>query len=312
MTARTIPQGLAPLLELLELEQPRVVTATQLAKWAEDTGITWPPDLLIRRLRERGWLLDLTTKGVWEFAPASRAGAFGSGDPLIELRATLARDPSAPYVVAAESAAYLLGLASRRPDPDVIGAPEGVRQPKALKALRIVRWRPASNLVMRDGLPTWGPSTLLAFMGTRPSGYHDWMNVGEWLRLATGQVVTSDLARELQHRPRSAWARTAYLLDAGGQAEAARTLLTMAPVGRGPYHLGDRKGGRYINPFEVIDNIGLKAGSSEVADYARSEFTLYDTDGAGPYPANVIEAKLAPDMPAFEPSHPRPSRGYWI
>lgn len=259
MTARTIPQGLAPLLELLELEQPRVVTATQLAKWAEDTAVTWPPDLLIRRLRERGWLLDLTTKGVWEFAPASRAGAFGSGDPLIELRATLARDPSASYVVAAESAVYLLGLASRRPDPDVIGAPEGVRQPKALKALRIVRWRPASNPVTRDGLPTWGPSTLLAFMGTRPSGYRDWMNVGEWLGQAASQVATPELVLELQRRPRSAWARTAYLLDTGGQSEAARTLLCKAPAGRGPYYLGDRQGGRYVNPFEVIDNIGLRA-----------------------------------------------------
>jgi hypothetical protein len=263
MTVRTIPLGLAPLLEILELEQPRVVTVAQLAGWAKDAGLRWPTDLLVRRLRERGWLLDLTTKGVWEFAPASRAGALGSGDPLIELRATLARDPSAPFVVAAEAAAYLLGLASRRPDPDVIGAPEGVRPPQALRALRIVRWRPVCDLAVRDGLPTWSPSTLIAFMGTRPSGYHDWMNVGEWLQQAAGQVVTSGLALELGQRPRSAWARTAYLLDAGGQGEAARVLLSQAPAGKGPYYLGDRKGGRYISPFEVIDNIGLRAGSGD-------------------------------------------------
>ena len=161
MTVRTIPLGLAPLLEILELEQPRLVTAAQLARWAEEAGILWSTDLLVRRLRERGWLLDLTTKGVWEFAPASRAGALGSGDPLIELRATLARDPSAPFVVAAESAAYLLGLGSRRPDPDVIGAPDGVRLPQALRALRIVRWQPVCDLAIRDGLPTWASSTLL-------------------------------------------------------------------------------------------------------------------------------------------------------
>jgi hypothetical protein len=263
MTARTIPLGLAPLLEILELEQPRVVTAAQLARWAEDAGIRWPTALLVRRLRERGWLLDLTTKGVWEFAPASRAGALGSGDPLIELRATLARDPSAPFVVAAESAAYLLGLASRRPDPDVIGAPEGVRPPQALRALRIVRWRPVCDLAIRDGLPTWTPTTLLAFMGARPGGYHDWTNVGEWLRQAVGQVVTSDLVRELEQRPRGAWARSAYLLDTGGQVEMARALVAQAPAGRGPYYLGDRKGGRYVKPFEVIDSIGLRVGSGD-------------------------------------------------
>jgi hypothetical protein len=261
MTARTIPLGLAPLLEILELEQPRVVTAARLAQWAEEVGVRWTVDLLVRRLRERGWLLDLTTKGVWEFAPASRAGALGSGDPLIELRATLARDPSAPFVVAAESAAYLLGLSSRRPDPDVIGAPEGARLPKALRTLRIVRWRPACDQVIRDGLPTWSPPTLLAFMGTRPGGYHDWMNVGEWLGPAARQVAASDLARELEHRPRSAWARTAYVMDAGGQDEAARVLLSQAPPGKGPYYLGHRDGGRYVKQFDVVDTVGLGVAS---------------------------------------------------
>src|SRR5665648_905381 len=127
MTARTVPQGLAPLLQLLELEQPHVVTAAQVRGWSSEAGISWPADLVIRRLREKGWLLDLATRGVWEFAPAARAGSYGSGDPLIELRATLARDHSAPYAVAAESAAYLLGLASRRPEREVVGAPPGMR-----------------------------------------------------------------------------------------------------------------------------------------------------------------------------------------
>lgn len=264
MTARTIPVGLASLLELLELEQPRVVTATQLATWAREAGVKWSTDLVVRRLRERDWLLDLTTKGVWEFAPASRAGAYGSGDPLIELRATLARVPSAPYVVAAESAAYLLGFASRRPDPETISAPEGVRLPKALKTMRIVRWQPARSPVIRDGLPVWAPSMLLAFMGTRPAGYRDWPNVGEWLGQAAAQVVVPELAHELAERPRSAWTRVAYLLDRGGKPEEAGELLSRAPEGRGPYYLGNRGGsGRYFAAFEVVDNVGLWVAPSD-------------------------------------------------
>src|SRR5665648_192901 len=109
MTVRSIPSGFAPLLQLLELEQPRVVTTAQLGDLAQDAALKMPVDVVVRRLRERGWLLPLATKGVWEFAPASRAGAFGSGDPFIELRAVLARNPDAPYSVAVESAAYLLG-----------------------------------------------------------------------------------------------------------------------------------------------------------------------------------------------------------
>jgi hypothetical protein len=264
MTTRTIPKAWARLIERLELEQPRVVTANQLAAWAEEAGVAWPTRVIAQRLRERGWLLDLTTKGVWEFAPASRAGAFSSGDPLVELRATLARDPSAPYVVGAESAAYLLGLGMRRPEPEVIGAPEGARIPKALLAFRIVRWRPATPPASRDGLPVWAPITLLAFMGARPGAYQDWPNVGEWLGQAVRQVAASQLTLELGARPRSAWARTAYLLYAGGHEEAARDLMSRAPVGKGPYYLGHRRaGGRYASAFDVVDTIGLTAGSSD-------------------------------------------------
>ena len=100
-------------------------------------------------------------------------------------------------------------------------------------------------------------------MGTRPGKYHDWANVGEWLRPAVRQVAASDLARELEHRPRSAWARTSYLVDTGGQDEVARALLSEAPPGKGPYYLGDRNGGRYINPFEVVDTVGLRVASGD-------------------------------------------------
>lgn len=225
MTARTVPQGLAPLLQLLELEQPHVVTAAQVRGWSSEAGVSWPADLVIRRLREKGWLLDLATRGVWEFAPAARAGTYGSGDPLIELRATLARDHSAPYAVAAESAAYLLGLAGRRPEREVVGAPSGVRPPKAFRAFRVVSWAPRTPLLQRDSLPIWSAATLIAFMGTRPSGYRDWPNAGEWLAQATAGVGDEDLAGELSGRARSAWARTAYLLDRGGASARARAAL---------------------------------------------------------------------------------------
>jgi hypothetical protein len=259
MTGRTVPQGLAPLLQLLELEQPRVVTAAQLRAWSSEVGLGWPFDVVVRRLRERGWLLDLATRGVWEFAPAARAGSYGSGDPLVELRATVARDASTPYAVGAESAAYLLGLAGRRPAREVVGAPSGLRPPKAFKVFRVVSWTPRAALTLRDSLPTWSATTLLAFMGTRPSGYRDWPNAGEWLAQAAANVTIDDLEGELSGRPRSAWARTAYLLDRGGVPISARELFAAAPRGGGPYYLGARRrAGRYAKAFDVIDSTGLE------------------------------------------------------
>lgn len=251
---------LAPLLELLELEQPRVVTTAQLGDLARQAGLGTPVEIVIRRLRERGWLLPLATKGVWEFAPAARAGAFGSGDPLIELRAVLARDPEAPYSVAAESSAYLLALASRRPDVECIGAPPGARPSKALRAYRLVRCSPASPLADRDGLPVWSVETLLAFMASKPSGYHDWPNVGEWLALAARRADPEAMAAELADRPAAAWFRAAYLLDRGGAKASAETLFERSPSpASGPYYLGDRgTPGRYAARYDVIDSTGLE------------------------------------------------------
>lgn len=259
MTARSSTPSLSRLLELLELEQPRVVSRENLDHWAREAGIHWPTNVVLQRLRERGWLLDLKTRGVWEFAPAARAGAYGAGDPFIELRATLARRPKAPFAVAAESAAYSMGYASRRPAREVVSAPAGVTVPPALRGYRIVRWTPRAPLVERDGLPVWSPSTLIAFMATRPSLYRDWPNTGEWLGMAIAAAEADLLSDELQGRSRAAWARAAYLVDLGGRGDLATTLLNAAPRSEGPYYLGPRDGtGRHAKGFDVIDSTGLE------------------------------------------------------
>lgn len=262
MTVRSVPAGFAPLLELLELEQPRVVTTAQIGDFAQEAGLGIPVAVVVRRLRERGWLLPLATKGVWEFAPAARAGAIGSGDPLIELRAILARDPEAPFTVAAESAAYLLGLASRRPEAESVAAPQGVRVPTGLFGYHVARWSPVVTPVRRDGLPTWSVETLLAFMATRPSGYHDWPNVGEWLKQAVSSARIDNLSHELDRRSAGSWARAAYLLDSGGAIEVAHELKARAPAGSGPYYLGDRsRPGRHSRDYDVIDSTGIEVGT---------------------------------------------------
>ena len=229
---------------------------------AREAGIDWPTNVLLQRLRERGWLLDLKTRGVWEFAPAARAGAYGSGDPFIELRASLARRPDAAFAVAAESAAFLLGYASRQPVREVVSVPEGVTVPPALREYRVVRWRPRSLLLEREQLPVWAPSTLIAFMAARPSLFHDWPNAGEWVSRAATAVSIDELHRELDDRSRSVWARAAYLLSSGGQRESALRLLADAPQGAGPYYLGPRdRPGRHVNAFDIIDSTGMEVRS---------------------------------------------------
>lgn len=254
--SRNISKSLAPLLELLELEQPRVVTTSDLAEAAAEVGLQWAARDIARRLLEKGWLLPLKTRGVWEFAPAARAGAIGAGDPFIELRATLRRRPDAPFAVAAESAAYLLGLSGRQPDPEVIAAPPATRIPDALSEFRLVRWQPKAALLTKDGLPTWSPETLLAFMSSKPARFRDWPNVPEWIVVAFQSIDPDALHHELQNEARSAWMRAAYLAERAGDRRVSQRLLENAPEGVGPYRLTVREEpGRYFARFEMVDSI---------------------------------------------------------
>lgn len=253
--SRSITKSLAPLLELLELEQPSVVTTSDLAEAASQVGLDWPPRDIARRLQEKGWLLPLKARGAWEFAPGARAGAYRAGDPFMELRATLKKKPDSPFAVAAESAAYLLGLSSRQPDPEVVGAPAELRIPTALQGFRIVRWQPRSPLSVKAGLPTWSAETLIAFMSSKPARYRDWPNVPEWIGAAFEDVDINVLKPELDNEARSSWMRAAYLAHRADHDDVSQCLLDDAPDGAGPYRLIAREEpGRYYSRFEIVDS----------------------------------------------------------
>ncbi len=254
-TVRTIPPAIASVLEQLELDQPLLVSADELKRARETTESTTTTRYLIDELTANGWLLPLRTRGIWEFAPASRAGAVGAGDVHIELRATLRKRPDLPVALAAESAAWLHGLSARTPTRDALSAPTDVRLPPALHDYRVIRAASKLGPEVRNGLPVWRVATLLAAMAHRPSSYRDWPNVGDWLSDAAARISEADLRVELVHEPRSTWVRLAYLLDRGGQPDLAQALECEAPDGSGPYYLGTRdRRGRYDRRYDVIDS----------------------------------------------------------
>lgn len=245
------------MLEALELDQPRVVTADGLTRLAKNQGIDIDGVQLAYELRRLGWLIGLRTKGAWEFVPGARAGRFGAGDRYIELRAALALDPTFRGALAMESAAVALGLAGRVPDREVLWVPPGHRVAKAFGEWRVVRLEVGDDgIASVDGLPTWRVETLLIGMALRPDGFHDWPNVGEWLARAVSQVDADSIVRSLAGAPRAAWQRMSYLLAMGGDEAAGVEVIGHAPRGRGPAYLGPRqRRGQFDRRFEIVDSV---------------------------------------------------------
>lgn len=259
-TARPVPRSLSAILAELELLAPETVDRTLIgqalsAAGDPEAGSPKRVDEVIDRLRRAGWLLPLRLRGVWEFAPASRSGAFRSGDPFTELRAYLQRHPDDRVAVAMESAAFRRGLAQHPPSREVIAVDSSVRRDGALGSYRHVTVPLGPRAATpKDGVSTHTVEALLVAMACKPGGYRDWPNVELWLADAAAQITTAtpDNSKDaaggvpgviglLQRAPVAAWARTAYLLRAAQQPDAARALLDAAP-GRptGPVYLGPR------------------------------------------------------------------------
>ncbi len=119
-----------------------------------------------------------------------------------------------------------------------------------------MRWSVVEPCDDHEGLPVWSVPTLLAFMGARPARYRDWPNVSEWIAVAAKWTSVEALESELADQPRSGWARTGYLLSVGEQDEMGEALLSEAPPGSGPFHLGPREmKSKFSSRFEVIDHI---------------------------------------------------------
>jgi len=256
MTSRSAPSSVAPVLSELELENPRIVTRQILAESVNRAGVKLPVEVVAERLQRHGWLLRLRTRGAWEFAPGSRAGAFGSGDPFIELRATLARRPDFLAAVAYESAVWLHNLSDRSPTRHVLSIPKSESVPHSLRDFRVTRIQPVLDLVEIRDLPVWSLESLIVLIGARPNSFGDWPNLDSWFASAARKADPNAILSELAHRSRAAWMRTGYLLEWAGNHDLANRIRNAAAVGSGPFYLGARdRPGRYSSKWQVMDSL---------------------------------------------------------
>lgn len=233
--ARVLSRSIADVVEQLELDGELLVTVDRLAIAMRHAGVDGD-DADVRRLayelRRAGWLGGLRTRHVWEFLPAARGGAYGSGDRFIEFRAQLAANPTWNGVLAMESAASLLGLAQRFPDREVVALPADEPFPKALDGeWRYVRIElPEPALTTINGLPAWNLEGLIVGIAARPSGYKDVPGLGQWLPEAVADVAVDTIIGLLGAMRPATRQRAAYLLGASGNDDARSEIMHTYPA----------------------------------------------------------------------------------
>src|SRR5690554_4183429 len=86
---RSVPYALAPVVEALEFEEAVLVTTERLDELRLSAGIKSSAAMVAKRLKDRGWLLETSQRGVWEFSPGSHAGPISRGQPFTDVLAIL-------------------------------------------------------------------------------------------------------------------------------------------------------------------------------------------------------------------------------
>ncbi|MBN4047371.1 hypothetical protein JYT71_00010 [Acidimicrobiaceae bacterium AH-315-P05] len=257
---RTIPATLAPIIEELELEQPRLVTIDQLSTLVAANGIRTSVKVVAARLRQHGWLLPTTTAGVWEFAPGAHAGPVGHGDPLIEIKAFIAGRPAFELVLTGASALAAHNLLDRNPDAPHVAISPDQRVPPTLRRLAMVsRYRSELSTVRLRGLPTHRVASVLVLAASHPTHLTSWAAIVDRLGDIIADCDLKDLSAELEGRPAATRARLAYLVH-GVDPQLADELLP--PPNAGDEYpavwFGSRKSGRSVRAsrrFGVRDSL---------------------------------------------------------
>lgn len=228
---RSIPPSLATVLEWLELEKPEIVTTEQVREFCERVGVALPVSTVISKLAHRGWLLKTDTHGVWEFAPAERAGAFGSRDPLLGLKGVLATAPETRFSVCLTSALWLHDLMNRLPSRIEVALPPREYVPQGIRrSSQVLRFEPHLEPLKIQGVPTHRLETVLVHLAVRPTDVRNWGSVLEVLAELVQSIDRTDLGEELAGRSHAARARLAYLVS--GVAPDLASILNVASAGK--------------------------------------------------------------------------------
>jgi len=209
---RNISKKLSAIISNLELEGAVYVTMEMLGKLAKENDIATEVPLVAMRLREAGWLLPTTQKGVWEFAPAAVAGPYSNNDPLGALKAFRVKNPNKECYLCLQCAAWALGLANRLPTSIEIAMPELVPKQQA-KELSLYKYSTTLESITIKGVESLAPEAIIVHIASNPKIIRSWDSAMEWIPDVVYETDSDRILEELSTKTNSVKARTGYLLE---------------------------------------------------------------------------------------------------
>ena len=238
--ARTLPRGLAPIVEALELDQVNLVTIGLIQEIRLRAGLATPANVLASRLRAHGWLLATPQRGVYEFAPGSHAGPLSRGTLTLPLQAALRAHPRPDVGLTFQSAAWALGMADRAPSRLEVTAPNAKTASRLSRVLgegaRVLVFTPHLPWETRYGVPVLSADSLLVHTAAQPRHVRSWASALEWLPDIAADASPARTVIEVADRPASVATRLSYLLS-GLRPDIAAAV---APPIRGKVYFGPR------------------------------------------------------------------------
>jgi predicted transcriptional regulator of viral defense system len=225
---RSISTSMAGVLEKLELERPTIVTSETLAEILQNEGIQTPTRIVAARLREKGWLLPTPKSGVWEFVPASAAGAYSSNDPLIVVKSLIIKHEAIGFGLTFQTAAWLHGVADRVPSRCECAAVNAHSHRLLRQLLSSSVFSPRLAYCELKGVPVLAPESVLVHMAVKPGAVRSWQSALDWLPDLAGLLKSELLQQEIECCSDAAKARTGYLLK-GMRPDIAEMVYELYP-----------------------------------------------------------------------------------
>lgn len=236
---RTISKSMSKILEELELENKTYVTTDEIAVLAEKYRLLSDPHLIVSRLKQSGWLLPTSQRGVWEFAPASMAGPYSKNEPLKDIKVFQKTNPEIECYACLQTAAWILGLADRIPSTKELAFPKIPRK-RLPGSIAAFRYAPVIELRKEKDVMCLAPESIIVHIASKPDIIRSWESAMEWIPDVIYEATTENILLELSDKNDSLKRRTGYLLQ-GMYPDASKAIYSSIPKPSSKIRFGGRR-----------------------------------------------------------------------